>query len=166
MAQKTSAAVRLSYLEGTCGMSDQRAKPLAHVTPSDEAQTISTVRPPFDPLAFARDSESLMHIAEADPASARPTAPPPPGVPQYQAGLTSGTMHSLANVGPDAVPSLAITAADLEWFDLPEPTALLLALVDGATTLGGLALRAGVSLDEAMGTFHELARDGIVTLRR
>lgn len=156
----------MSYLEGTWGMSEQRAKPLAHVTPSDEAHSISTVRPPFDPLQFARDSESKVRIGETDPASARPTAPPPPGMPQYQAGLTSGTMHSLANVGADTVPSVAVTPEDLEWFDLPEVTALLLVLVDGTSNIGALSERADISLDEAMAAFHELARDGIVTLRR
>jgi hypothetical protein len=147
-------------------MSEQRAKLLAHVTPSDEAQSISTVRPPFDPLEFARDSESMVRIGETDPASARPTAPPPPGMPQYQAGLTSGMMHSLANVGVDTVPTLAVTLEDLEWFDLPEATALLLVLVDGTATIGVLSERADIPLDTAMGAFHELARDGIVTLRR
>jgi len=147
-------------------MSEQRGKPLAHVAPSDEAQSISTVRPPFDPLQYARDSERKVRIAETDPPSARPTAPPPPDVQQYQARLTSGTMHSLANVGPDTVPSLAVTAEDLEWFDLPEQTALLLVLVDGTANIGVLSERAEVALDTAMATFHELARDGIVTLRR
>jgi len=156
----------LSYLEGTWGMSEKRAKPLAHVAPSDEAQTISTVRPPFDPLEFARDSESSIRIGETDPASARPTAPPPPGLPQYQAGLTSGTMHSLANVGSDTVPSLAVAGEDLAWFELPEPAATLLGHVDGAVNIGALCTRAGVTLDAAMVIFHELARQGIVTLRR
>ena len=166
MVKKNGAKDRLSYLEGTCGMSEQRAKPLAHVVPSDEAHSISTVRPPFDPLAFARESESKVRIGETDPPSARPTAPPPPGMPQYQAGLTSGTMHSLAGLGADTVPSVAVTPEDLEWFDLPELTALLLVLVDGTSNIGVLGLRAGVSLDEAMAAFHELARDGIITLRR
>ena len=147
-------------------MSDKGAKTLAHVAPADEAQTISTVRPPFDPLTFARDSESSIRIGEAAPPSTRPTAPPPPGVPQYQAGLTSGTMHSLANVGSDTVPSLAVATEDLAWFELPEPAAALVGLVDGTANIGALSTRAGVALEAATCTFHELARDGIVTLRR
>jgi len=147
-------------------MSDKGAKTLAHVAPADEAQTISTVRPPFDPLTFARDSESSIRIGETQPPSARPTAPPPPGMPQYQAGLTSGTMHSLANVGSDTVPSLAVATEDLAWFELPEPAATLLGHVDGAADIGALATRSGVALDAATCTFHELARQGLVTLRR
>jgi hypothetical protein len=164
--EKSSAGAWLRYPEGSWDMSEQRAKPLAPVTPQGEAQNISTVRPPFDPLQFARDSERKVRISETDPPSTRPTAPPPPGMPQYQAGLTSGTMQSLANVGADTVPQLAITPEDLEWFDLPEPTALLLVLIDGVSNIGSLSQRADVALDVAMATFHELARDGIVTLRR
>jgi hypothetical protein len=166
MVEKTSAKGRVRYVEETSGMSEQRAKPLAHVAPPDEAPSISTVRPPFDPLEFARDSESMIRIGEADPPSNRPTAPPPPGLPQYQAGLTSGMMHSLANVGPDTVPSLAMAGEDLAWFELPEPAASLLGHVDGATSIGVLSAHAGVGLDAAMATFHELARQGIVTLSR
>ena len=147
-------------------MSEPRAKPLAYVTPSDEGQTTSTVRPPFDPLTFARESESKVRIGETDPPSGRPTAPPPPGLPQYQAGLTSGTMESLGSVGSDTVPSLAVTHEDLAWFALPEPAATLVVHVDGTANIAALCTRSGVALDTAMATFHELAREGIVTLRR
>lgn len=157
----------MSYLEETWGMSEQRAKPLVPVTPSDEGQTtVSTVRPPFDPMAFARDSESKIHIGETDPPSARPTAPPPPGLPQYQAGLTSGTMHSLGSVSAETVPVLALARDDLAWFALQEPAATLVGLLDGTETIGDLAARSGVALDATMSAFHELALQGIVTLRR
>jgi hypothetical protein len=157
----------LSYLEETWDMSDSRAKPRVPVAPpADEGATISTVRPPFDPLEFARDSESKMRIVDAELPSNRPTAPPPPGLPQYQAGLTSGTMASLASVGLDTVPALAVARDDLAWFALPEPAAKLVAQVDGHDDIGTLAVRSGVPLDAAMAAFHELARQGIVTLRR
>jgi hypothetical protein len=148
--------------------SEMRAKPVAqvatHVGPSDDAKN-ETVRPPFDPDEFARESDSKMR-AETDPASARPTAPPPPGLPQYQAGLTSGTMHALASVGSDAVPSLAVAREDLEWFALPTPTRTLLERVDGTRTIAALGADAGMALDAAMAAFHQLERDGLVTLRR
>ena len=165
--EKSSARVGLSYLEGTWEMSEQRAKPLVPVTPSDEGPTtISTVRPPFDPMAFARDSESQVRIGETDPPSGRPTAPPPPGLPQYQAGITSGTMQSLASVSSDTVPALAVAREDLAWFALPEPAATLGGQVDGTETIGTLGERAGLALDATMSVFHELAVQGIVTLRR
>lgn len=145
-------------------MSDPRAKP-AVPRLDEEDPRAPTVRPPFDPEAYARESETSIRL-DTVPPSNRPTAPPPPGVPQYQAGITSGTMQSLGSVTSDAVPMLAVAREDLEWFDLAQPVRTLLALVDGVVPIAGLALRAGVAVDGAMASFHELARDGIVTLRR
>ncbi len=147
-------------------MSEPRAKRPVPVPRSEEAETVSTVRPPFDPLQFARESESNVRIGETDPPSKRPTAPAPPGIPPYQAGVTSGTMASLGSVGLDTVPALAIAQDDLSWFELPQPAAKLVAEVDGRITIGTIATRARVAGDVAMWAFHELARQGIVTLRR
>jgi hypothetical protein len=145
-------------------MSDPRAKPAA--TPIDEEDPrAETVRPPFDPETYARESESNIRI-ETLPPSHRPTAPPPPDMPQYQPGITSGTMQSLGSVTSDAVPVLAVAREDLEWFDLPQVNRSLVGLVDGRRSIVELARHAGAPLDRAMASFHEMARDGIVTLRR
>ena len=141
-----------------------RAKPVAYAAAPDDEKT-ATVRPPFDPEEFARESDSKIRV-EADPASARPTAPPPPGLPQYQPGVTSGTMHSLGSVGSDTIPSLAVARDDLEWFELPKLARSLLGHVDATATIGAIASAAGVPLDAAMAAFHQLERDGLVTLRR
>jgi hypothetical protein len=147
-------------------MSVSRAKRPVTVTEADDVESISTVRPPFDPLEYARQSESKIQIGETDPPSARPTAPAPAGIPQYQAGVTSGTMASLGSVGLDTVPVLAVAKDDLAWFELPQPAAKLVAEVDGKVNIGTIAARARVAPDAAMHAFHELARQGIVTLRR
>jgi hypothetical protein len=147
-------------------MSEPRAKRPLKASEANDAETISTVRPPFDPLQFARESESNIQIGETDPPSGRPTAPAPPGIPQYQAGLTSGTMASLGSVGLDTVPMLAVAKDDLAWFELPQPAAKLVAEVDGKVNIGVIATRARTAPDATMHAFHELARQGIVTLRR
>jgi hypothetical protein len=145
-------------------MSEQRARPLPHDASPDEEKT-TTVRPPFDPEEYARESDSKIRI-EASPPSARPTAPPPPGLPQYTPGLASGTMHSLGSVSSDAVPALAMAEEDLAWFDLPKVARALILFIDGQSTLGAICVRAGLALDAAMAACHELERQGIVTLRR
>ena len=154
-----------AILPQSWAMSEQRAKPLEQVAASDEAHASTTVRPPFDPLEFARESDSRIPL-DVEPVSARPTAPPPPGMPQYHAGLTSGTMHSLGSVGAETVPSLAVARDDLEWFELARDARALLEHIDGESTIGALSERASIALDAAMAAFHELERQGIITLRR
>lgn len=147
-------------------MSDPRAK---RRTPAElakpAAEEPSTVRPPFDPITFARESESAIRI-DSTPPSNRPTAPPPPGVPQYAPGVTSGMMHSLGSVSSGAVPELAVAREDLEWFDLTPYVRALLRYVDGRQSLEAICARACLKLDEVMATMHDLARDGLVILRR
>jgi hypothetical protein len=146
-------------------MSDQRAhKRVPTPPPQPGAEEPSTVRPPFDPVSYARESDSKIRI-ETTPASARPTAPPPPGMPQYSPG-NSGTMHSLGSVTSGAVPELAVAREDLEWFELTPYARSLLRYVDGRQSLEAITARACMKLDEVMAAMHDLARDGIVTLRR
>jgi hypothetical protein len=87
-------------------------------------------------------------------------------MPHYQPALASGSAPSLGSLGSEAVPSLAVASDDLEWFDLPDAARSLLALVDGEAPIGSIATRAGVAVDAALATFHDLHRDGVVTLRR
>ncbi len=123
------------------------------------------MRPPFDVQEYARESDSMIRI-EAAPISARPTAPPPPGMPEYAPGVRSGSMHALGSVASDAVPVLAVAREDLEWFDLTPYARALLRYVDGRETITAICTRARLKLDEAMAALHELARDGVVTLQR
>jgi hypothetical protein len=75
-------------------------------------------------------------------------------------------MISLGSIASDAVPSLAVAREDLDWFDLAQPVRELLARVDGHETIATICERCGLELDRGMGAIHDLARDGIVTLRR
>ena len=145
-------------------MKDQGVSPLPSSPELEEATTRTTVRPPFDPEQFARETDS--RVGDTDPPSERPTAPPPPGLPQYAPGATSGTMPVLASLDVDVVPALVIAREDLEWFELPKAARDLLGEVDGHTTLGTLCARAGFPLDAALSLCHELDRQGLVTLRR
>jgi hypothetical protein len=147
-------------------MSEESAKQLPQEAAPEGPTVPATVRPPFDPETFARESDSQVAVRDGQSPSARPTAPPPPGVPQYRPELASGTMPSLASVGPDAVPQLVIAREDLEWFDLPKAARAVLVHVDGLAAVRTIGPRAGLALDAATAAFHDLERDGIVTLRR
>jgi hypothetical protein len=112
-----------------------------------------TVRPPFDPQEFARESE-------------RTTQPPPdatiPRSPSDAPELMSGSMEVVWPVEATAIPKLAVAREDLEWFELPEMARSLLAQLDGEATVGTIAARAGVPILEATDMFEELIREGIV----
>lgn len=129
--------------------------------PEDGGRT--TVRPPFDPEQFARESDSRIRIEE-DPPSTRPTAPPPPGLPQY--AREEGALRSSASMGSDVVPSLAIAREDLAWFELPRLARDLLGHIDGRSTLAVVCARGGFVIEAATAACNELERQGIVTLRR
>jgi len=112
----------------------------------------ATVRPPFDPAEFARESE-------------RTTIPPPPGLPSYAPGVSSGTMDALVPVGGATVPALAVALDDLEWFDLPPIARRVLRHVDGVASMDGICSKSGDSLDDAISLVEQLARDGLVSFR-
>jgi hypothetical protein len=145
------------------GMTDPIAKP-ASTDVAESDRQVATARPPFDPAEYARESESNIAVEAEVPMSARPTAPPPPGLPQYDRGLTSGTMQSVSLLTSDAIPTLAVAREDLEWFDLTPPVRRLLALVDGLTPIHALSELAGLPVDEATTACRDLARDGILHL--
>jgi hypothetical protein len=147
-------------------MSHQRA----HERSSSElekpaAEDRATVRPPFDPVTFARESDSQVRV-EATPPSSRPTAPPPPGIPQYSPGQTSGAIPALGSISSGAVPELTVAREDLEWFELTPYVRSLLRYVDGRQSIETICARACLQLDDVMATLHDLARDGLVTLLR
>ena len=126
-----------------------------HADAGDKPREPETVRPPFDPEEFARESDSLIRIEAAE------TVPPP--AMSTPRGGTSGTMTALAAVGPELVPSLALSRDDLEWFDLEPVARVLLRYVTGGEPVEAIARNAGVSLEQAVAVLHELAREGILT---
>jgi hypothetical protein len=110
----------------------------------------TTVRPPFDPAEFARQSEVL-------------TIPPPPALPG--ANLESGVKEALKPTRGTSVPALAVAEEDLEWFELPGHQHALLELVDGEASIEVIALRAGLPLGDVLDAFDELARERLIAYR-
>jgi hypothetical protein len=109
----------------------------------------TTVRPPFDPVEFARESDSRIRVQSA-PASGRPTSPPPPDATRPRG---------------QEIPLLAMAREDLEWFDLDAPALALLRLVNGEDPVEVLCASAGLSPDEAFATLERLARENIIAWR-
>ncbi len=111
-----------------------------------------TVRPPFDPVEFARQSELS-------------TVPPPDKAPDLDPVISSETIHEVLFVEADAVPALAVAREDLEWFDLPPAVRGFLGHVDGDSTLDVVCSRAARSIDEGIALVEQLIRDGILVCR-
>ena len=126
-----------------------------------------TVRPPFDPEAFARESDSKIRVESKAPPSARPTMPAPALDQETEQAKrsTSGTMVVQHPAAADTVPALAVSNEDLEWFELDPTAAVLLALVDGTTSVGELCERQGIPIEEGTGLVDQLRRQGLVTWR-
>ena len=134
-------------------VSDGRPKSIRRIGAVRESMSeLVTVRPPFDPQEFARQSE-------------RVTLPPPPKAPSEAPELVSGTMEVFWPVEPTHIPTLAVARDDLEWFELPALCRKLLEHVDGTATIEAISARSGVSLTDASDLFDELVREGIVTTR-
>ena len=118
----------------------------------ERGSEVVTVRPPFDPQEFARQSELV-------------TLPPPPKAPSDAPELVSGTMEVVWPVEATNIPTLAVAKDDLEWFELPPLCRKLLDHVDGTSSVETICARSGVSLTDASDLFDELVREGIVTTR-
>jgi hypothetical protein len=122
---------------------------------SDAKGESITLRPPFDPEEFARQSECT-------------TVPPPAGLPQCDPGNTSGTIETIgsldavASLDADMVPALLVAREDLDWFDVSPLARQLLRDVDGSLSLGEICARSGQPLDDAIRAFEQLVRDGLV----
>ena len=112
----------------------------------------TTVRPPFDPQEFARQSE-------------RVTLPPPPRAPSDAPELVSGTMEVFWPVEPTTIPELIVARDDLEWFDLPPLCRKLLEHVDGTANVEVICAKSGVAIADATELFEELVRESIVATR-
>src|SRR5580700_10890073 len=115
-------------------MGDPRAKVHSADEPRDPQAEPPTVRPPFDPEEYARESESKIRL-EATQA----TMPPPAA-----AGLGSGTIAALAVIEPDVVPLLVVARDDLDWYELEPNARSLLRHVDGQATIAAIARLAAV----------------------
>jgi hypothetical protein len=134
-------------------ISDRRPKSIRRMAAVRESiAEATTVRPPFDPQEFARQSE-------------RVTLPPPPKAPSDAPELVSGTMEVFWPVEPTSVPELIVAREDLEWFEMPALGRQLLEHVDGTSSIEAISQKSGVSLTDAADLFDELVREGIVAAR-
>jgi hypothetical protein len=141
----------LRYIRSLPAVSDRRPKSIRRISivPNGVSDRV-TVRPPFDPQEFARQSE-------------RATLPPPDRTPSDAPELVSGSMEVVWPVEATSVPRLAVAREDLEWFELPAQARRLLEHVDGEATVGTISERAAVAILDATELFDELVREGIVT---
>jgi hypothetical protein len=111
-----------------------------------------TARPPFDPAQFAQEAESRLGREES-PASRKET---PRAFPRPPLAATSR---------PKAVPLLAMSRQELEWFALSPSASRLIAQVDGLAAVETVCLRAELSSAEGTRILLELSDQGIVTFR-
>jgi hypothetical protein len=132
----------------------------------------TTVRPPFDPEKFARESDSKLRVLEesarvgerrAAPSN-RPTVPPPPGLPDYDGPVVSSP-SAPPPIGMDVVPELVVAREDLEWFDLSTEARSLLQHVNGECAVGAICDKAQLSAGDVFSELERLAGEGLVTWR-
>jgi hypothetical protein len=141
----------------------------APVGPEEEAATGGeprseqiTIRPPFDPSEFARDSESRARIAEAASNELPATVRPPPGTPEYDSDPSTGSVPVPLVVAGHTVLTLAVGAGDIEWFDLRPAARRLLLQVDGCESVAAICRRCGLDLAEGVRVFQDLAAQGLI----
>lgn len=123
-----------------------------HVGPEAAHDDKATVRPPFDPAEFARQSE-------------RSTIPPPAHVPDLDPIVSTETTMEVLFVDGDTIPTLAVAREDLEWFDLSPPVRELLRFVDGEASVTRICGLTRQSADDAIATIEQLVRDGVIVCR-
>jgi hypothetical protein len=101
----------------------------------------TTARPPFDPDAYARNSEAL--IARAKPTSTAEVPMPPP--------LNKRV-------------SMLVPATDLDWFGLSEAALSFTRRIDGTKTL--LELMEGSQDEKTLGIIAELHDAGVLAFEK
>ena len=125
-----------------------------HGTGDEPSREATTVRPPFDPEKFARESDSSLRVLEESGRAAlsnRPTVPPPPGLPDYA-----------AIIGVDGVPELVVAREDLEWFDLTPEARSLLQHVDGESAVAAICAKVHRPSNDVITELERLAGEGLV----
>jgi len=144
-----------------------------------------TERPPFDPEEFARASED--HLVALDPPEAT-TVPPEPF---YEELRDSCSLKAVAVAHPDepmpdstdwqsdvrvaraaspaeslpslqAIPKLAVSRADLPWFELGANAAAVVYAINEKDTVEEIAAACGIPAADAQRLLVALAADGVV----
>jgi hypothetical protein len=121
--------------------------------PVESARAPITVRPPFDPEQYARDSDRALQAGEES--SSESTAPTPPPALDLRVDA----------VVEDWVPLLAVPRAELEWMDLKPMACTLLLRVNGCSTVREIAEASSLSVREATRVFEKLSRKHVVRWR-
>jgi hypothetical protein len=130
-----------------------------------------TTPPPFDPSAFARQTEEARRISqmpttpaidlEACRAAMRQAPLPTP-----HSGFRIMRAPSAPTlVSPGDAPYLLISRADVEWFELDDETTRVLLRVDGVRTVDDLSAATGLTFDRVAVILTGLANQAIVNLR-
>jgi hypothetical protein len=110
-----------------------------------------TIRPPFDPAEFARQSEL--------------STSPPPAVQAPDDPVISTETTEVLFVDEEAVPTLAVAREDLEWFDLAPLVRNVLRFVDGERSIAKISAEVGQSPDQGITLVEQLVRDGLVVCK-
>jgi hypothetical protein len=129
-----------------------------------------TARPPFDPAQFAQEAESRLGHAEESPASRKetPRAFPRPSLavtsrPKVREAGSARWPKASDNLDGKAVPLLAMSRQELEWFALSPSASRLIAQVDGLAAVETICSRAELPCAEGTLILLELSDQGIVT---
>lgn len=131
-----------------------------------------TARPPFDPAQFAQEAESSLRRVENRPSRrATPRAFPQPllavsrTAPEEGASSTPLVKTQNNALAAEAVPVLAMSQQELEWFALSPAASRLVAQVDGVSRVDAVCLQAALTRAEGALILLELSEQGIVTFR-
>jgi hypothetical protein len=135
--------------------------------PTDQRPTLS---PPFDPEAFARESESKLRAG----VRSRDVPFDPDGEPPTRRGPdpNSGTASEVRRVvrtpqaalSRTAVPLLTVSFAELRTMPLDHRAGFLISLIDGNSTVEMILDVSGMPEVEAMAILVSFAQTGIIAL--
>jgi hypothetical protein len=121
-----------------------------------------TIRPPFDPATFARDSERAFVAEEAKTDSARPTRAPPPS----RGADDQGQVLVQLAVDDDDVPFLIVPGERIEAAHLSPLARAFLRHINQRDCVAVICSRAGLRADDAVVAIEELSAAGVVSFQR
>ena len=122
-----------------------------------------TMSPPFDPEAFARESESQLRVSAPVASSnmkVRSALPAPSSVPMFEPARDPIPIL----LALDRVPTLAITFGELRTLQLDHRAGFLVSLIDGMSTVEMILDVCGMPSSEAAAMLAGFLERGIVTL--
>jgi hypothetical protein len=134
-----------------------------------------TLRPPFDPQKFARDSEKALRAQEITSESARPTRRPPPPSPSSPPPAVRATEDRATDgaqllvqlsVDDDDVPFLAIAIEHARAVPLSPIARTFLRYVNQRDCVAVICSRAGIRMDDAIVAIEELSGAGVLSFQR